>query len=92
MAPIERPVTIRLDDGRTFLVEREGDADLRVCVAGADDWRVMGWPCGVFSVGAVVDRTLRRWRETTGEPVIIGRTRVPLAADLRRLLWSTVNP
>jgi hypothetical protein len=75
MAPIEWPVTIRLGDGRTFLVERHGDADLRVCAAGTDDWRVMGWPYGVPSVGAVVGRTLRWWRETTGEPVIIGARR-----------------
>jgi hypothetical protein len=59
MAPIEWPVTIPINDGRTFLVERHGDADLQVCAAGTNDWRVMGWPYGVASVGAVVGRTLR---------------------------------
>jgi hypothetical protein len=42
---------------------------------GTNEWRVMGWPYGVPSVGAVVGRTLRWWRETTGEPVIIGWSR-----------------
>jgi hypothetical protein len=77
MAPIEWPVAIRIVDVRTFLVERHAVADLRVCVAGTNDWRVMGWPYGVPSVGAVVGRTLRWLQETTGEPVIIGWSRPP---------------
>jgi hypothetical protein len=32
MAPIEWPVTIRVDDGRTFLVERLSEADPRICI------------------------------------------------------------
>jgi hypothetical protein len=78
MAPIEWPVRIRVEDGRTLVVEQTPDGILRVSVDGTAEWRTIDpltYGLGVPSVGAVVGRTLRWWRETTGEPVIIGRRR-----------------
>ena len=78
MAPIEWPVRIHVEDGRTFVVEQAPDGILRVSVEGNAEWRAIDpavYGFGVPSVGAVVGRTLRWWRETTGEPVIIGRPR-----------------
>ena len=78
MAPIEWPVRIRVDDGRTFAVEQSPDGTLRVSIDGTAEWREIDpsvYGFGVTSVGAVVGCTLRWWQETTGEPVIIGWSR-----------------
>jgi hypothetical protein len=51
---------------------------LRVSVEGSGEWRSIDplvYGAGVPSEGAVVGRTLRWWRETTGEAVIIGGAR-----------------
>jgi hypothetical protein len=75
---IDWPVSIHVEDGRTFLVEQTDDGVLRVCVGGTGDWRSIDplvYGSGVPSEGAVVGRTLRWWREQTGEPVIIGWSR-----------------
>jgi hypothetical protein len=75
---IDWPVSIHVEDGRTFVVELTADNCLRVRVDGTDDWRTMDpqqYGYGVASVGAVVGRTLRWWRETTGQPVIIAPTK-----------------
>lgn len=78
MAPIVWPVRIPVEDGRTFLVEQGADGSLRVAIEGIGEWGCIDplvYGYGVASVGAVVGCTLRWWRETTGEPVIIGRRR-----------------
>jgi hypothetical protein len=72
------PVRIPVEDGRTFLVEQTDDGVLRVSVEGSGEWRSIDplvYGAGVPSEGAVVGRTLRWWRETTGEAVIIGGAR-----------------
>jgi hypothetical protein len=72
------PVRIYVEDGRTFIVEQTDASELRICVEGSAEWRTIDpqlYGYGVPSVGAVVGRTLRWWRETTGEPIIIGRRR-----------------
>ncbi len=74
---INWPVRIHVEDGRTFVVERTDDV-LRVCIEGTDEWRTIDpqvYGYGVASERSVVGRTLRWWRETTGEPVIIGYSR-----------------
>jgi len=75
---IDWPVSIHVEDGRTFVVELLADDRLRVRVDGTDEWRTIDpqqYGYGVPSVGAVVGRTLRWWRETTGEAVIIAPTK-----------------
>ena len=75
---INWPVRINVEDGRTFIADQTDDGDLRVCVEGTDTWRTIDpsvYGSGVPSEGAVVGRTLRWWRETTGEPVILGWAR-----------------
>ncbi|GEM_PF-2838467 len=82
---IDWPVSIRVEDGRTFVVELLADDRRRVRVDGTDEWRTMDpqlYGYGVPRVGAVVGRTLRLWCDTTGEPAIIGpdahkRVRLP---------------
>jgi len=74
---IHWPVRIDVEDGRTFIVEQTNGV-LRVRVDGTGDWRTMDplvYGRGVADTGSVVGRTLRWWRETTGEPVILGRRR-----------------
>ena len=72
---IHWPVRIHVEDGRTFVVEQT-DHVLRVRIDGTGEWRTIDplvYGYGVASEGSVIGRTLRWWRETTGEAVIIGR-------------------
>jgi hypothetical protein len=75
---IDWPVTIHVEDGRTFIVELAPDDNLWVRVDGSDERRSIDpslYGFGVPSEGAVVGRTLRWWHETTGEPVAIAPSR-----------------
>ena len=70
---VDWPVTFPVEDGRTFIVDL-ADGEVRIRVDGADDWRALG-PQHTPSTGAVVGMALRRWREMTGEPVMIAGAR-----------------
>jgi hypothetical protein len=72
---VEWPVRIAVEDGRTLVVGIDAEKNLRVRVDGTEDWQDMGSKLLVPSIGAVVGRTLRWWRETTGEVVILAPTR-----------------
>ena len=78
---IEWPVTFYVTDGRLFTVEAPRgtavEALCRVRVMGDEGSEERDAPLGVMpSSGAVIGRTLRWWRHSTGQPVAISPRRL----------------